>query len=237
MFKPLDTQTTPSDLAHEKAAPSRLFASFREVSATLGIAAVLLFYCFAASAQLSQSAPTAAKIGDSQAEPRLATRLVMSRVVLEGKAEKLTQAPAVQPGDLLQYTAHFGNPTAAPMHDVVPSLPVPAGTQWVPSSDQPTGAIASVDGRNFGPLPLMRKQLQANGQWAQVPVPLAEIRYLRWPARELAAGDSFATSLRVRVLSGDAVNASLATPTPSATTASVFVPGASDPSRSQVAAR
>ncbi len=202
-------------------------------AAVAAMAVMALFSLSSAPASAQLSAP-ALRIADSQAEPRLATQLLMSRVVLEGKTEKLTQAPAVQPGDLLQYTAHFGNPSLAAMRDVVPSLPVPTGTQWVPQSDQPTGATASIDGRQFGPLPLMRKQLQANGQWVQVPVPISEIRYLRWPARDLAAGDSFATSLRVRVLSGDAVNASLATPP---NTASVYVPGAPDPSRSQVAAR
>jgi hypothetical protein len=234
MFVPLNTLLTASELARAKAVPKRAYPSFWQSPVSLGVAAVLLLSAFAASAQLSPSPANTAKVGDSQAEPRLATQLVMSRVVLEGKTEKLTPTPAVQPGDLLQYTAHFGNPTAAAMRDVVPSLPVPAGTQWVPRSDQPTGATASVDGNSFGPLPLMRKQLQANGQWVQVPVPISEIRYLRWPARDLPAGDSFATSLRVRVLSGDAVNAALATPP---NTASVFVPGAAEPIRSQVATR
>jgi hypothetical protein len=193
------------------------------------LTAVLMLQALPASAQFVPAAAPA-----SGTEPRLATQLVMSRVVIEDKAEKLTPVASVQPGDLLQYTAHFGNPTAAAMRDVVPSLLVPTGTQWVPRSDQPTGATASVDGRNFGPLPLMRKQLQASGQWAQVPVPVAEIRYLRWPARNLGVGESFATSLRVRVLSTDAVNASLASPT---TTASVVVPAVSDLGRSQLASR
>lgn len=198
--------------------------------AALAMMAVLMWQAPPASAQLAAGAAAAS----APAEPRLATQLVLAKVVTEGTAEKLTPVASVQPGDLLQYTAHFGNPTAAALRDVVPSLPVPAGTQWQPRGDMPTGATASVDGRNFGPLPLMRKQLQASGQWVQVPVPLSEIRVLRWPARSLGVGESFATSLRVRVLSTDAVNAALAAPS---TTASVVLPVVSDPGRTQVAGR
>jgi hypothetical protein len=187
-----------------------------------------------ASPVMAQTVTSTPMVADSQTEPRLASQLVMSLVVMDGKAEKLKAAPSVQPGDLLQYTAHYGNPTAVAMRDVVSTVPVPAGTQWVPRSDRPNAATASVDGRDFGPMPLTRKQLQANGQWQQVPVPVSEIRYVRWPARTLGAGESFDASLRVRVLTSEAVNASLVVP---ATTASIAIPGAVEPARSQMAAR
>jgi uncharacterized repeat protein (TIGR01451 family) len=167
-------------------------------------------------------------------EPRLATRLELARVVTDNGAEKLVPAAATQPGDVLQYTAHFGNPTAATMREVVATLPVPTGTQWLPSSAQPRSALVSADGVRFAPMPLMRKQLLPSGQWKEVAVPVAEIRYLRWTARPLASSESFSTQLRVLVLSGDSVNASLA---PSPTTASVVVPAASDSSRTQLAVR
>jgi hypothetical protein len=228
--KPLSKLTAPpSPLAHSAHSARSAHSAF----AALALAAGLLLQALPVLAQTVTASPLAA---NSQAEPRLASQLVMSLVVMDGKAEKLKAAPSVQPGDLLQYTAHYGNPTAATMRDVVSTVPVPVGTQWVPSSDQPHAAQASVDGRDYGPLPLTRKQLQANGQWVQVPVPVAEIRYLRWPARALAAGESFDASLRVRVLTSDAVNAALSN-TNTSTSAAVSVPNAVDPSRSQVAAR
>lgn len=214
--------------------------SLRQTSALLALMGLLMWQAVPASAQL---APAAATLADKTTEPRLASQLVVSLVVMDGSMEKLTPTSSVQPGDLLQYTAQFGNPTAAAMRDVVSSLPVPAGTQWVPGSERPSAVTVSVDGSHFAAMPLMRKQLQANGQWLQVPVPVAEIRYLRWPARGLAPSESFATSLRVRVLSGDAVNASLTAPTKAVavalppTAAAVALPFAVDPSRSQVAAR
>jgi uncharacterized repeat protein (TIGR01451 family) len=199
-------------------------------------------WALAASCALSGSAAwaqaaaarTSTSISATPAEARLATRLVLARVVTDAGTEKLVPAATVQPGDVLQYTAHFGNPTAAPMRDVVATLPVPAGTQWMPPSTQPSGPLASVDGVVFAPMPLMRKLLLPNGQWTQAVVPLAEVRYLRWPARALGASESFSTQLRVLVFSTDAVNASLAS---SPTTASAMAPITSDLSRTQLAVR
>ncbi len=192
-----------------------------------GVLAALCF--FASGAAWAQGAAAS-----PSAEPRLATRLVMARVVMEGGTEKLTSAASIQPGDVLQYTAHLGNPTAATMRDVVASLPVPIGTQWLPTGEQPSTVLASVDGVVFAPMPLTRKLLLPNGQWKQVVVPLADIRHLRWPARPLAASESFSTQVRVLVFSSDSVNASLAS---SPTTASAVVPAVSDSSRTQVAGR
>ena len=47
----------------------------------------------------------------------------------------------------------------------------------------------------------MRKTRRADGQWVEVAVPLAEYRALRWPEQQLAAGASFTTTARVRVIS------------------------------------
>jgi uncharacterized repeat protein (TIGR01451 family) len=203
----------------------------RRLPALWALAAMCAVSAISSGAALAQPA---AATHTSSTEPRLASRLVLARVVSDAGHEKLTAAAAVQPGDVLQYTAHFGNPTAAAMRDVVATMPVPAGTQWLPKSDQPSGALASVDGVVFAPMPLMRKLLLPSGQWKQVVVPLAEIRYLRWPARPLAASESFSTQLRVLVFSSDNVNASLAS---SPTSASAVTPANSDPGHTQLAIR
>jgi uncharacterized repeat protein (TIGR01451 family) len=213
--------------------PSSTLCLNRRAPTLWALAALCALSCSAAWAQFAVAGTGltgATSISNSNststtAETRLATRLVLSRVVTDAGAEKLAPAAAVQPGDVLQYTAHFGNPTAAPMREVVATVPVPAGTQWLPRSAQPSGALASVDGAIFAPMPLMRKQLLPNGQWTQVAVPLSEIRFLRWPARDLATSESFSTQLRVLVLSSDGVNASLAAPV------------AADLSRTQLAVR
>jgi uncharacterized repeat protein (TIGR01451 family) len=129
----------------------------------------------------------------------LATELSLARIVVrdDGK-EAQTPATQVRPGDTLQYTALYRNQGKTTLHDVVASLPVPQGMQLVPT--QPDGLQASTDGKTFARLPLTRRVQQADGRWQDVPVPLAEIRYVRWPARALAAGEQFNASLRVQVV-------------------------------------
>jgi uncharacterized repeat protein (TIGR01451 family) len=138
-----------------------------------------------------------------EAKSPLATELALSRIVVgdDGK-ELVLPAARVQPGDTLRYSAAYRNQGKTALNDVVASLPVPQGMQMAPAQADKTQADdmqASVDGKTFTRLPLVRRVRQADGRWADVPVPLAEIRYVRWAARTLAAGEQFNASLRVRV--------------------------------------
>ena len=83
------------------------------------------------------------------------------------------------------------------------TLPVPLCTEFVGASAVPDNVQASVGGQVFEPVPLMRKVKRPDGQVVDAPVPLAEYRALRWPERELAAGTTYVTSVRVRVTSAE----------------------------------
>ena len=139
--------------------------------------------------------------GPAQADqPSLSSTLQVHRVVLQADgSEALQAATAVQPGDVLQYATVFSNPGARPVQRLQASLPIPQGTELVAASTQPRVVLASLDGKVFQPMPLMRKTRRADGQWVDVAVPLAEIRALRWPEQQLAAGASLSTSARVRI--------------------------------------
>ena len=114
-------------------------------------------------------------------------------------AETLQPAQTVKPGDVLQYSTVYTNPTPRAVSRLVTNLPIPAGTEWVATGTVPSTVLASLDGKVFAPVPLMRKTRRADGQWVDVPVPLGEYRSLRWPEQQLAAGASFTTTARVRV--------------------------------------
>ena len=116
-------------------------------------------------------------------------------------AEALLPAQSVKPGDVLQYTAVYRNADSRAVSHLVASLPIPAGTELVDASAVPREVQASLDGRVYAATPLMRKLRRADGQMVDVPVPLTEYRYLRWPEQQIAAGASFSTSARVRVVS------------------------------------
>jgi uncharacterized repeat protein (TIGR01451 family) len=141
---------------------------------------------------------TSAAAQQRAAASPLVTELWLTRIVVRDDGKEMqTPAALVQPGDTLQYTASYRNQSKATLNDVVASLPVPQGMQLVPA---PAGEVqASLDGKTFARLPLMRRVQQGDGRWADVPVPLAEIRYVRWPARSLAAGEQFDANVRVRV--------------------------------------
>ena len=133
-------------------------------------------------------------------QPDLSSTLQVHRVVPHADgSEALQAATGVAPGDVLQYASVFSNSGQRPVQRLQASLPIPLGTELVAASALPRGVLASLDGKVYQPMPLMRKTRRADGQWVEVAVPLAEIRALRWPEQPLAAGASFSTSVRVRV--------------------------------------
>ena len=136
-------------------------------------------------------------------------------------AEALLPAQSVKPGDVLQYTAVYRNADSRAVSHLVASLPIPAGTELVGASAVPREVQASLDGKVYAATPLMRKLRRADGQMVDVPVPLTEYRYLRWPEQQIAAGASFSTSARVRVVSS---SVSVATATPASATAAAPIP-------------
>lgn len=127
-------------------------------------------------------------------------------------AETLQPAQTVKPGDMLQYTAVYMNSGHRPVTRLMASLPIPAGTELVGASAVPREVQASVDGKVYAAVPLTRKARRADGQVVDVPVPLAEYRHLRWPEQQVAAGASFTTSARVRVVSASATTNPTTTP-------------------------
>ena len=118
--------------------------------------------------------------------------------------ESLTAVSTIKPGDSLQYVVVYKNTGKQSAKQMVATLPIPAETEFVASSASPATAMASLDGRLYQPIPLMRQVKQADGKLVTVSVPVSEYRFLRWPERELAAGASFSASARVRVISSSA---------------------------------
>ena len=128
------------------------------------------------------------------------SRLEQAKVVraADGKESRVS-ADAARPGELFEYTATYENASGKAVRNLEATLPIPAETELVGGSERPAGARASIDGKAFGALPLKRKKL-VQGKEVEETVPLREVRYLRWSAGELAAGQSTVFSARVKVL-------------------------------------
>ena len=129
----------------------------------------------------------------------MTSQLVVRQVVIASGHELLKPATAARPGDLLQYRAVYSNSGNQPADHLMASLPVPPGTTLQSSGIEPAGAQATVDGSHFAPMPLMRSVVGTDGRPHPQPVPLSEVRALRWDLGTLAPRETRAVQLRVHV--------------------------------------
>jgi uncharacterized repeat protein (TIGR01451 family) len=131
----------------------------------------------------------------------LAISLTARKVIKQpdGK-EKLLAADRAFPGEIIQYDALYVNQTARPLTRVSPTLPIPNGMVFVPNSATPPPAEASLDGRSFQRIPIVRKVTTPTGEEKEEEVPATEYRALRWHAGDLASGARTVVTARTRLV-------------------------------------
>ncbi len=132
--------------------------------------------------------------GDISAE--LTAYTVQSK---EDGTEELRVAKRVKPGDLVEYRTEYRNQGKASVTNLVATLPVPEGMSYLPKTAVPAVATASLDGKQFAPLPLMRWVRLSDGTRVQRQVPYHEYRFLRWHLDTLASGDNAVVQARMSV--------------------------------------
>ena len=152
-------------------------------------------------AGLLLSAGAGAALADA---PDVKVVLTAKRVVVENARETLVDAAKAQPGELIQYEATYRNDGKAPVKGVGATVPIPQGMSFLSESAQPGDAQASLDGKTFSKIPLMREVKNAAGAIEKQPVPPSQYRAVRWNLPELAGGQSAVVSLRARVLTNSA---------------------------------
>jgi uncharacterized repeat protein (TIGR01451 family) len=116
-----------------------------------------------------------------------------------GGKEVAAPADHAKPGEVIEYRATYHNQGAARVQKLAATLPIPAGTEYIARSASPTPASASLDGRTFESLPLMRKVRLADGREVMREVPASEYRYLRWTLGTLEVHGEQSVRARVRV--------------------------------------
>lgn len=140
-------------------------------------------------------------VQSASAKNDLAISLTAKKVVLQADGkEKLVAADRAFPGEVIQYDALYVNQSAKPLTGVAPTLPIPNGMVFVPESASPAPSEASLDGKKFEPLPILRKVRMPSGEEKQVEVPATEYRALRWKAGDLAAGAKTAITARTKLV-------------------------------------
>jgi hypothetical protein len=166
----------------------------------LGLTLFALGLC--ARTAIGQSSNTlgaeSAKAQSQSGEPLIVT-LERKKVVLAGGRESMVSAEVAKPGDVLFELATYTNRTKKPLAGFQATLPVPPNTELVAGTADPAYVLASVDGKNFSPIPLKRKVKQANGVEIEQLVPMVEYRYLRWPQGEIGPEKTVMYSAKFRV--------------------------------------
>ena len=143
----------------------------------------------------ASSTPALAQKGGDPLESTLVARKV---VVAEGR-ESLVDAADARPGDVIEYVATYRNTGKDAIRGLKATLPIPPQTEFIPGSERPAKAQASLDGRAFADMPLRRKATR-DGQAVEESVPLREYRAIRWAAGDLGTGGSLSFAIRVRVI-------------------------------------
>lgn len=135
------------------------------------------------------------------ADGDITVRLDAQRVsVVDGK-ETFSPATQARPGELVEYRATYTNAGGQTARQVMATLPVPAGMEFVEQSAAPAKVEASLDGRAYAPVPLKRTVRLADGREVVRLVPAAEYRWLRWPLATMEPGSARTVSARMRVQS------------------------------------
>ncbi len=121
------------------------------------------------------------------------------KVVKADGKEKFESADKAKPGEVIQYTAVYKNKGKKDAASVLATIPVPLGTEYLPGTAKPADVTASLDGKEFAPLPLKRKVRLPSGKEEMRDVPYEEYRAIRWNVKTLGAGKSATVSLRVKI--------------------------------------
>ena len=133
-------------------------------------------------------------LGTANADDALKMDLTANKVIknAEGKTTYLPVRNAPT-GTVIQYKATYSNTINKDIQDLAVVLPIPANMTFTGEAI-PSTAQASIDGKNYADMPLMRK---VDGK--MVKIPFSEYRTLRWNIKLLPAQKSAAVALNTTV--------------------------------------
>ena len=130
----------------------------------------------------------------AHADDALKMELTANKVIKNAEGEvsylPVRTAPA---GTVIQYKANYTNTINKDINDLAVILPIPANMVFNGEA-MPASAQASIDGKNYADMPLMRK---VDGK--MVKIPYSEYRTLRWNIKLLPAKKSAAVALNTIV--------------------------------------
>ena len=134
--------------------------------------------------------------------PDINVKLKVYRVVEHTKGRvELTPTTTAKPGDVLEYRSEYMNRGDQTARGLVGRLPIPEGQlEYIADPKSDTRLRASVDGKHYEALPLMRTVIQADGAQVQQAIPFTEYRFLAWDLGDLPRHGQATTTARLRML-------------------------------------
>ncbi|MGO2301471.1 MULTISPECIES: hypothetical protein [unclassified Psychrobacter] len=133
-------------------------------------------------------------LNTAQANNALKMTLTATKVMKDAEGQTsyipIRTAPT---GTIVQYKATYTNALDKDIRDMAVILPIPANMVFTGEA-YPASALASIDSKNYGHIPLMRK---INGK--MIEIPLSEYRTLRWDIKLLPAKKSAAVAFNTMV--------------------------------------
>jgi uncharacterized repeat protein (TIGR01451 family) len=152
-------------------------------------AALFLFLCATLALPLAAAA-----------DPDVAVSLEAHKVTSDARGkESFVPGDQAGPGDVIEYRARYTNQGAGAVKQLVATLPIPAGVEYLPATARPAIVLASLDGRSFAPIPLKRTVRLPDGREVTREIPASEYRWLRWTIGSLAPKNSEIVRARVRI--------------------------------------
>ena len=137
---------------------------------------------------------SAITFSNAQAVDALKMNLQANKIIKKADGQTVIVAASnAKAGETVQYRATYTNVISQPISDVAVTLPIPANMTFNGEA-QPSSAQATIDGKNYSDMPLVRK---VNGKI--VKVPLSEYKALRWNIKWLPANKTADVSLNTIV--------------------------------------
>jgi uncharacterized repeat protein (TIGR01451 family) len=125
--------------------------------------------------------------------------LTASKIVSSGGSEQKQPGDKARPGEIIEYVANYKNTDNTAVKDVMATLPIPKGMEYIPNTANPLPVTASTDDVHYAPVPLKREVKDASGKKIEELVPYSEYRSLRWGLGEMAGGASKSVKARMKV--------------------------------------
>ena len=140
---------------------------------------------------------------NAQNDEPVSSELKVFKITIDASGDEMAlEVSETQPGDTLEYRLTYTNNTAEAISNLVPTLPIPEGMQFIPNSASPeiNKASTSMLENDFAPIPLTRTVMTDDGEQITKEISESEYRRLQWTVPALSGKESITLSARVIVV-------------------------------------